>query len=368
MKIAINTLPISPHMTGIGTYTKSLVDATDTFGAPHKYIYFSGNGLNIKGNSKQILVKKADMMWEQLHLPSIMKFWQVDLYHSPLFTCPIVDEVPCVITIHDVIPEIRPDLCSLKFLDFYHFRIAPSVRAATKVITTSEFSKQEMVKYLKIDPAKVEVIYQGISPEFSPRKLSCFPELRNRLGLPEKYILYVGMIEPRKNIENLITAFAKVAAQFPDLHLVLAGRKDSPQYNLDAVKEKTKVASRISEMGYVSQQDLPILYAGASMFVFLSLYEGFGRPVVEAMASGVPVITSNISSLPEITKDAALLVDPENIDDIAQAVSKVYENQSIKDTLIERGSKRALDFSHQKFGKRLVEFYNNILATDEVSA
>ena len=352
-------------MTGIGAYTHCLLASAANHAQSHSYLTIrKPDGPRLVANGpvdiRELTIESPNQLWEQLQLPTELKFWKIDLYHSPLFTCPIVDEVPSVITIHDAIPDARPDLCSPKFLEFYRSQIGPSLRAATRVITTSERSREEILKHLKVPGEKVSVVYQGIPDQFSPDKAGAVPNLRAKLNLPEKYILFVGMIEPRKNVERLVRAFGQIASDLPDHFLVLAGRKDDEAYSIGGAVQDSGVPHRIRELGYVAAEDLPALYAGAAVFAFPSLYEGFGRPVVEAMASGVPVVASNTTSLPEIVGDAGLLVDPEDTDALAQALLRVCKGDELRSVLIERGLERAKEFTLERFGQRLQTFYDEV--------
>jgi glycosyltransferase involved in cell wall biosynthesis len=352
-------------MTGIGSYTADLVASTIQYGGPHSYVYLtngSGPKLPLEGrpNLQQWRVEVKHPLWEQLHLPTELSDRGVDVYHSPLFTCPIVKQVPSVITLHDAIPETHPELCSQEFLSFYRARIGPSVRAAERIVTTSQFAKGEILKHLKAPSEKVDVIYQGIGGGFAPKSRARLPELREKLHLPERYALFVGMLDARKNVARLILAFGLAAKDVADLYLVIVGRKDDPSFSLEEPMRHCGVAERIIQLGYVASEDLPGLYAGAEVFVFPSLSEGFGRPVVEAMASGAPVVTSDRSSLPEIAGDAALLVDPTDTSAMADGILRVCKDAELRKRCVEKGLARAAEFTDEKFGGRLVEFYNSI--------
>ena len=365
MRICINAMPVGPGMTGIGSYTADLVASTIQYGGPHSYVYLTNGGspklpLDGRLNLQQWLVEVKHPLWEQLHLPTELSDRGVDLYHSTLFTCPIVRQVPSIITLHDMIPETHPELCSQGYLSFYKARIGPSLRAAERVVTTSEFAKREIMKHLKVPSEKVHVIYQGIGKEFSPESRSRLPEVRKKYQLPERYALFVGMLDTRKNVGRLILAFGQAAKEIADLHLVIVGRKDDPSFSLEEPIRNCGAPGRIIQPGYVASEDLPALYAGAEVFVFPSLSEGFGRPVVEAMASGVPVVTSERSSLPEISGDAALLVDPADTGAIADGVLRLCKDAELRKRFVERGLKRAAEFTQEQFGRRLVEFYNSI--------
>ena len=173
-------------------------------------------------------------------------------------------------------------------------------------------------------------------------------------------MLFVGMIDRRKNVGRLIAAFGQVAKELGETCLVIVGRKDEEDYSIERAIVETGVENQVFTMGYVTDEDLATLHAGASVFVFPSLYEGFGRPIIEAMASGVPVISSNTSSLPEITDGAALLVDPEDVDAIADGLLRLYRDEELRSDLSERGLTRAREFTHRRFGERMVEFYNRV--------
>jgi glycosyltransferase involved in cell wall biosynthesis len=365
VKVAINALPAAPGMTGIGGYAQDLVRSTIACGRPHEYLYLTGpraGALPLAGREdlRQAVVNPSSPLWEHLHLPALLASHGVDLYHSPLFTCPIVDEVPSVITIHDLIPETHPHLCSPKFLEFYRAAIGPSLRAAARIVTTSESAKKDIVARLGVASDRVEAIYQGISPEYSPGKIADSPRLRARWKLPGRYLLYVGMVEPPKPPPRLVAAFGEAAPRLPGVGLVIAGRKDDPAYSLRDEIGASGAADRIVELGYVPAEDLTGLYAGAHAFVFPSLCEGFGRPVVEAMASGVPVVASNATSLPEIAGDAALLVPPEDVDALAEALLRVCGDEAWRRESARRGLARAQEFTWAKFGERLARFYSSL--------
>lgn len=362
MKIGINALAISEGMTGIGNYTKDLVNALAEYGEQHSYCILSKKKIKKekKENWEELLIERIDRLWEELHIPYELSARGVDIYHTPLFACPIVDEIPCVITIHDVIPEKKPGLCGKAFLDFYHARIKASLRASVKIITASEFSKKEIIETLGVASEKIEVIYQGIGEEFRTVRNDDDEGIKTRLKLPDKYILYVGMLEEKKNIKRLIEAFGKIEKGLFGISLVIAGRKDNPLYSLKEEIEKRNLKERVVETGYIKQEDLPGLYRGAELFAFPSLYEGFGRPILEAMASGIPVVTSNTTALAEIAEDAAILVNPMEAESIAAGLSLAYKDKEKRKNLRERGIKRAKDFTNRKFGERLMKFYGKM--------
>jgi glycosyltransferase involved in cell wall biosynthesis len=366
MKIAINTLPITHGKTGIGYYAQDLFKATSHCQSANFLYITSNKGIpdNLKeGKLDNIEELKVDMpspLWEQLHMQDELRFRNVDIYHSPLFTCPIVKEIPSIITIHDVIPESNPEFCTQQFLDFYSQHVSPSIRASEKIITTSEFSKKEIIKYFKVPEQKISVIYQAISQQFLPGQKPDFNKLKKELNLPEKYILYVGILDPRKNIERLISAFSIIAEKQKDLHLVIVGRTDDPSFDINALIKASGCLEKIHLLGYLSDEKLTALYSSAHLFAFPSFLEGFGRPVIEAMASGVPVICSNTSSLPEIACDSAEYFDPHNIDEIADAINKITQDNALRKKMIKSGIKRSKDFTHKEFSRQLDACYREL--------
>jgi glycosyltransferase involved in cell wall biosynthesis len=368
VNIAINARCIGPGMTGIGAYASALSAAAVEYGGEHTYYLLThahgqATGPADRRNVRHIRVNAATTWWEQLQLPGDLDTWGIDLYHSPLFTCPIVKQGRYAITVHDVIPESCPELCSQEYLQFYRSRIGPALRAADWVVTTSEFSMQEITSRLGVPRDRVRVIHQGISGSFAPRNGPAISETRKLLGLPERYALFVGMIEPRKNVEGIVRAFGRMRTDAPDLFLVLAGRKDSAEYGIESVIAQSGAQDRVRQIGYVDDKDLPALYAGAQFFAFPSLYEGFGRPIVEAMASGVPVVASNTTSLPEVAGDAALLVDPKDDDALAAAFLRLARDTELRKDLATRGVERARQFTHEQFGRRLATFYDEVART-----
>ena len=230
MNVGMNALPIGQGMTGIGAYAESLLQAAARCPAIERLLYLrTPAGPSIQGGNDRfhaLTIDEPNRMWEQLQLPGELSFWKIDCYHSPLFTCPIVDEVANVITVHDAIPFVRPDLCSKQFLDFFHASIGPGTRAARAIITTSEHARSELSRYLDFDPERIEVLYQAVSGELSPDRKNS--EGLEKLKLPEKYVLFLGMLEKRKGVETLVKAFGQAAGEIPDTFLVLAGRPDFP--------------------------------------------------------------------------------------------------------------------------------------------
>jgi glycosyltransferase involved in cell wall biosynthesis len=238
-----------------------------------------------------------------------------------------------------------------------------SVKKAKKVITISNSSKNDIIKYYKVKEDKVKVVYLGLKNlsmnEPSEKELSEF-------GVNKKFILFVGTLQPRKNISRLIEAFSKLSDNLKDEHqLVVIGKKGWLYEDILSSPEKFHVSDKVLFLDYVSDDDLPNFYKKAELFVLPSLYEGFGLPVLEAMRYGCPVVTSNVSSLPEAGGDAALYFKPEDVDDIKNTIEKVLTDKSLKEKMIEKGRDHYKKFTWEKAAKEVLGAIEEIEASSK---
>lgn len=245
-----------------------------------------------------------------------------------------------VVTIHDCAFHDMPQAVSRGFRLWYSWllqRLAPRVR---RILTVSEFSRQRLIEYLQVDPSRVVAIPNGVDERFNPGAADVVPAMRARLGLPERYILFVGSLDPRKNLLGLLRAWKQISTRL-DCPLVICGASSHVfrSAGIDQLPERVVLS------GYVADHDLPALYAGASLFVYPSLYEGFGLPVIEAMACGTPVVCSSTTSLGEVAGTAACLVDPAAAESIADGILRVADDESYRNELRGRGLERAAEFS-----------------------
>jgi glycosyltransferase involved in cell wall biosynthesis len=254
-----------------------------------------------------------------------------------------------VVLVHDAAPFRLPDAYARSYLALHRRLGAASARQALQVVTVSDFSKRELVELLGLEPARVTVVRGGVSARFSP---GVDPErVRAKLGLADRYVLTIGTADERKNVAALGPAAARLSQA--GVEIVQAGDA-RPQFSTPAV------VPGVRSVGYVSEQDLPGLYRGASAFVLPSRYEGFGLPCVEAMASGVPVVAADRGALPETCGDAALLVDPDDRQAVATALERVLEDGALRDGLRERGLRRAAQFSWDRAAAELHELLSEL--------
>jgi glycosyltransferase involved in cell wall biosynthesis len=256
-----------------------------------------------------------------------------------------------VVMVHDMAYKAYPETVRERTRFMLNKSLQKSCKRADKIITVSEFSKLEIIKYLGIDENKIVIMPNGVDlsifhPNFSEKDICRVTE---KYGIPREYLLFLGTIEPRKNLERLIRAYALLKAEMPDVpKLVLAGGKG---WLYESIFETVKVLNMESDIiftGYVNEEDSPILINGAKIFLFPSLYEGFGMPPLEAMACGTPVIVSNVASLPEVVGDAALHVDPYSIDSIKDGIKDLIEDEKKRNELSASGIERAKQFTWDK--------------------
>ena len=305
------------------------------------------------------------IVWTNWSLPPLLRQQQIDVYHGVCnFELPLRKMCRYVVTIHDLVPLFFPELVPKKHLLFFKLFIKRAAQTADAIITDSEHSKQDICRYLKVSDEKVRVIHLGYTPLPLPQNAE---EQRQRLfeqhGIRQPYLLFVGVIEPKKNLERLLEAFALLRQERridDGVQLVIAGGKgwfcEQLEQNIAALRLERSVVLT----GFMPDDALPLLYSGAEAFVFPSIYEGFGLPVVEAMAHGVPVITSNVSSLPEIAGHAGLLVNPVEAASIAAGIETVLTHPEQRDAMKIAGRLHAQQFSWPRTAEATYRVYQDV--------
>jgi glycosyltransferase involved in cell wall biosynthesis len=302
-----------------------------------------------------------------LELPGLARRHRLDLIHDPTGLTPFLfgsGRARLVVTVHDVFAWSIPGYSSsLDAWIYRHWlpRLLP-VRARA-VITVSHCSKREIGKYLHIEPEQVSVIYEGTTPGCIPLPQPDVQKLiSQRYQIEFPYVLFVGSLTRRKNIEGALQAFARLSPQHPQLRFVLVGPRAWQKTPVEVTVKSLAIQDKILLTGPVPDSDLPYLYNGARMFLFPSLYEGFGLPPLEAMACGTPVVTSNASSLPEVVGDAAVLVDPYDVDAIAEAMRRILSDPTLAEDLRQRGLQRARQFTWEQTALQTLQVYQQVLA------
>lgn len=370
MRIGINTFALSDRlgMAGSGRYILGLTQALTRLEHQHDLVLFGNadnwhllpsNGCQRVDCGRVTTIRPLRLLWEQLVLPLMLRRYQIDLLHSTVFVAPLCLPCPSVVTIHDMTWFTLPRQHTRVKGAYFRAMIPPAVRRAAQIIAVSEASKQDIVTLLGTSAERIAVTYEGVDldffcPEAAKGRVG---EVGARYSVRRPYVLYVGKLEPRKNLPTLIKAFASIARQFPDHQLVLAG---NPGWDFQAIYETAAcipLRERIRFTGFVAEADLPALYAEADLFVYPSSYEGFGFPVLEAMACGTPVITSNVSSLPEVAGDAGLLVDPLDVVALVDAMRQVLGNSMLRQQMRAKGLEQARRFTWEATARRTLQIY-----------
>lgn len=367
LRIGINGRSLFRQMTGVQHYAREVTRALCALEPEGvDFTVFAGRegrrepeaGLPLATSTVPAGGPLRGMLWEQALLRRMVKKAGVDILFNPGNVAPLSPPVPSVVTVHDLAFLLYPQYFSRAFATYYRQVIPRVVAKARAVITVSESTRNDLVRLLDADTEKIVVIPNGVSPAFRKRVLKKdLAAIREKHRLPEKFFLSVSSLEPRKNLQSLLKAYRLLPEEVTSEHrLVLAGAGNRIFADADLEAELTRIpGGTVHILGYVPSEDLPALYRLSTALVYPSLYEGFGLPVLEAMAASTPVISSNRSSLPEVAGHAAALVDPESVEELAAAMELITTDSGTRNLLIERGKKRAAQFSWEKTAKMTLE-------------
>ncbi len=299
--------------------------------------------------------------WD-LNLPvieSYLSFRHVDVYHAHRIPCR--HWLKTVTTIYDLFPIVHPEWGSPYLKDLYQKIIFPGLQRVDRIISISEYTKQDMVRYWNIAPERIEVIHLGVDREaFKPLDSQLLLQARLHYQLPERFFLMIGPFDPWSDPRASIKAFAQLPKTFSDIDLVLIGHRGSLGNEAFSLAENLKVSNRVRYLGYVPFQDLIALYNLSLCLIYPSLYEGFGLPILEAMACGVPVITSDKTAIPEVCGDAAVQLDPANEEEILAALIQMADNESLRSSLREKGLSRAKSFTWAETARKTLNIYRSL--------
>jgi glycosyltransferase involved in cell wall biosynthesis len=357
------------HDFGIGTYIRNLLRHLARIDHETEYVLFCRPGdrpsLGALGENFRTVVETAGnySVAEQLRVPLALRREGVTLFHAPHYVLPPLVACRSVVTIHDCIHLMFPQYLPNRLAHTYaRMSISLAARRATRVLTVSESSKRDILRFVDAPPEKIDVIYNAYDERFGvePREEDVV-RVRERYQLHDEFVLYAGNVKPHKNLERLIQAFDLVRRRGLDhLKLVLIGDEISRYAALRRAVHRHQLHKYVRFLGYLPETTLAVMYRLAGVFVFPSLYEGFGLPPLEAMASGTPVVTSNVSSLPEVAGEAAVLVDPYEPTAIADGIYRVLTDESLRRNLRQRGLARASQFSWEASVRRVRDIYGHI--------
>jgi len=373
MRVAVDVSAVlNGRLSGVGYYTEHLLTALLAKGSPeHEWLLFSNRTnpaleaelwgeIRLQAGSRQ----RARQLWMQWQLPGELEASHPDICHFTNYLAPLRVKQPYVLTVYDMSVWLTPSCHHPKTLAVHRALTPISAKKARLVITISESARQDIIEGLGLPPEKVRVVYAGASPGFSPVPCAQAKAVAENYGLDMPYILTVGTLEPRKNHRRLLAAFKQIVEQerLPH-HLVLVGGAGwrAPEFIREV--QDSGLAGKVHLLGYVPREDLPALYSAASLFTFPSLQEGFGMPLLEAMACGTPSVISTAPALVEVAGGAALTAEATNVSDIAGAIYRVLSNSEEAERRKQLGLERARYFNWEVSAAQTIEIYREAAQT-----
>lgn len=368
--IGFDVTPLTmAQFTGVSYFTQQTLAALLTRSDDRQYVPLAHRAVNghlPQGTAAPIgRPYHRRWWWMQTIAPKLLAHLRPDFAHFTNSIAPLTSPVPVVLTIHDMSLFLQARTQPLRSLLTVRPIVPLAARRAAAIITLSQYTRQDMIRGLKIDPCKVHVVYGAPSMQFKPiTDGSELDRVRRQYGLPDRFVLYVGTLEPRKNIPRLLRAFAQVRCAHPEARLVMAGQLGWKHRAIWQEIEALALTDVMQWLGYVPSADLPALYSLATAFAFPSLYEGFGLPVIEAMACGTPVITSQDTALAEVAGDAALLIDPLEVESIASGLMRLLNDSALRAELRARGLCRAAEFSWARAAAETVKVYEQVMGDE----
>lgn len=377
MKIGFDIDSLTIKSGGIGRYAVNLINSIARISlskTQNEIFIFFHNSFdrnliekypNVKFVKKHTNVK-SNVLRKGIFIPFSIKRMKIDLFHGlDHIGIPFIyksKRCKYVATIHDLITLIYPDKFTFKHRLIQNTLLPKVLRKADRIIADSNSTKYDIVRFYPEYESKTKVIYVGMDKKFFQRSSHETEKALKKYNINFKYFLFLGTVEPRKNIINVIEAFIRLKQKGNvEYKLVITGRKGWLYKEILERMRKTPFSNDIVFTDFIDDEDLPFLYSGAEIFLYPSLYEGFGLPLLEAMACGTPVITSNVSSLPEIAGDAALLVNPVNIEEIARAVERLTRDSKLREEMRKKALERAMFFSWEKAAKETLKIYEEII-------
>lgn len=377
MNVGIDARTLIGNRSGVGNYLTNIIES-GAFDGHAVYAYYDPT----EGDRTDLAVPDGTRFrWRPCRCPGLVDrlfgpaqpiWWvnvtlnrslardDIDCFFGPNFVQPVLFDGPSAVVVHDLIHRTLPEVHTTAYRLYLRAFLGASLRKADHVVTVSEHTKRDLLNYHQLPTDRVNVAHGAADDVFRPRELST--ETRDRLcrelEIPERFALYVGNIEPRKNLVALLDAFAVLDEERPPL--VIVGQEHLVDESLEEALEECSFRDRIHFTGYVPDEDLPLLYNMASVFVYPSLYEGFGLPPLEAMQSGTPVVVSDRTSLPEVVGDGGLTVDPDDVTALSDAVARLWSDPETRSKFETRGRQRAEQFSWDRTATRISDVLDSI--------
>jgi glycosyltransferase involved in cell wall biosynthesis len=356
MIVALNTQTAAGQKSGFGWYASKLIEEMPHVAPDITYACIT------PGSTANHLSTPKRFLWDQIGFPRAANALKnIDLVHQPSFSATFIAGKPLIVSAHDIIPMLFPENFSLPSRMFFGRFMPFTYRAAAHILTISEHSKRDLIEHVHIAPEKITVTPLAASEAYHPLRGDETEKLRaarNEYGISEKYFIHVGTLEPRKNLLFLVHAFAeaKKTGKIPE-HLVIVGKKGWGYESLYAAVTELGIADSVIFTGYVSDENVPLLMAGATSLVFPSLYEGFGLPPLEGMRCGTPAISSNTSSMPEVVGDTGILLSPTDQQAWATAMVTMSTDSKMRASLGTKAHLRAVEFTWEKTARQTAAVY-----------
>jgi glycosyltransferase involved in cell wall biosynthesis len=377
MRIAIDYTAAVNQQAGIGRFVRCLVNAVTVVDEQDSYVLVHAEpnpgAKPVYPRTGNVAIRRLPLneraltiLWHRLGvtLPVDWFTGPIDLFHSPDFVLPPQRRGKRVLTVHDLAFLLFPECADAGLRQYLEHVVPRSARRADFVLADSENTRNDVICLLGVPEQRVAVVPGGVEQRFRPQTdQQRLKELRDRLGLEDvPFILWLGVVEPRKNVRRLMEAFGLLLQRASSPHrLLLVGRKGWLSDEVFQFAERAPYRDRIQFTGFVEDDDLPTLYSAADLFVFPSLYEGFGLPVLEAMACGTPVVCASAASLPEVAGDAALLVEPTEVEALSVAMERALTDASLRASLRQRGLEQAARFTWDAAARKLVRVYQGVV-------
>lgn len=388
MRVGIDYTAAAWQGAGIGRYTRDLVREILALGGQYRYTLFYAAGWpgaavpyqdeldrlcaahpNVRAAPIPLPPRRLTQLWHRLRAPIPVELFTgpLDVLHEPDFVLPPTRARRRIVTIHDLSYMVHPECALPSVARYLNGAVPRSLARADAVVADSHATRRDLERLLGVEPGRVAVIYPGVGPQFRPLAPEVTEPVRRRLGLPERFILFVSTIEPRKNLVRLVEAFARLIGAEGQagrpaacgLHLVIAGRKGWLYEPVFEAIARLGVESRVRMLDFVNDSDLPMVYNLAEAFAYPSIYEGFGFPPLEALACGTPVVASDSSSLPEALGDAALLVPPHDTGAIAAALERAISDPELRSRVRAAGPEQARRFTWERAARQVLDLYRS---------
>ena len=372
MHIGIDFTPAVEEGAGIGRFTRELIAALLADLAAEHYVLIVPKGAeppewvsaapHVRWSPLPFSARFTSIFWHRLHVPAPIEWFvgDLDVFHATNYLLPPLKHARSVVTVHDLSFLRHPEMADPRLVRYLASSVPETVRKADVLTADSAFTKGEIVDLLGVPPEKIVVVYGGVSARFQPvSDADVLTEVRTHYGLPEGFLLSVTRIEARKNIPRLLEAYRILVDRSKiKMPLILAGGRGWGYDEAMRQREALGLTDRVHQLGHVPDDDLPALMSAATVFVYPSLYEGFGLPPLEAMACGTPVVASSAPCLAEVLGDAALLAPPDDSEALAEALAQTIGDADLRAGLRKRGLRRAQQFSWQAAAKQLVSAYH----------